>query len=76
MIMTEMEEKKQQESGSNQTNFILLGAVFGALAGAGAGFMLSKQLEEGQDIQLSAKDGLKIGGSMLALFKQISTLGK
>lgn len=74
--MTEMEEKKQQESGSNQSNFIFLGAVIGALAGAGAGFMLSQQLEEGQDIQLSAKDGLKIGGSMLALFKQISSLGK
>jgi len=74
--MTEMEKTPEQEIQGNGASFILLGAVIGALTGAGAGYMLSQRMEEDQEFQITAKDGLKIGGSVVALLRQVSTLGK
>ena len=38
--------------------------------------LLSKRIEEGEELQLTAGDGVKIGGSVIALLRQIATLGK
>lgn len=65
-----------QEGQSNFGLYILLGAILGALTGAGAGYLLSKRIEEGEELQLTAGDGVKIGGSVIALLKQIANLGK
>lgn len=65
-----------QEGQSSFGLFILLGAILGAITGAGAGYLLSKRIEEGEEIQLTAGDGVKIGGSVIALLRQISALGK
>ena len=65
-----------QEGQGNYGLYILLGAVLGALTGAGAGYLLSKRMEEGEEIQLTAGDGIKLGGSIIAFLRQISTLGK
>jgi hypothetical protein len=65
-----------QEGQESFGLYILLGAILGAITGAGAGYLLSKRLEEGEKIQLTAGDGIKIGGSIIAFLRQISTLGK
>jgi hypothetical protein len=64
-----------QENQSSFGLYILLGAIIGAITGAGAGYLLSRRIEEGEDLQLSAGDGIKIGGSIVALLRQISSLG-
>ena len=71
-LMNDENEGKQ----SNYGLYILLGAILGALTGAGAGYLLSRRIEEGEEVQLTAGDGIKIGGSLVALLRQISTLGK
>ncbi len=65
-----------QEGQSNFGLYILLGAILGALTGAGAGYLLSKRIEEGDELQLTAGDGVKIGGSVIALLRQITNLGQ
>jgi hypothetical protein len=65
-----------QEGQEKYGLYILLGAILGALTGAGAGYLLSKRINEGEEIQLTASDGIKLGGSIIAFMRQISTLGK
>jgi hypothetical protein len=64
----------------NQQNsyglYILLGAILGAITGAGAGYLLSRRIEEGEELQLTAGDGIKLGGSIITLLRQVSILGK
>ena len=67
------------ENQDNQNNFgmyILLGAIIGAITGAGAGYLLSQRIEEGEELQLTAGDGIKLGGSIITLLRQVSSLGK
>ena len=66
----------QEQAQENSMRFVFLGAILGALTGAGAGFILARRLEEGEEIQLTAGDGIKLGGSLIAFLKQISSLGK
>ena len=65
-----------QEGQNNSYLYILVGAILGAITGAGAGYMLSKRIDEGEGIQLTAGDGIKVGTSLIALFRQISNLGQ
>ena len=67
---------ESQEKQNNTGIFILLGAILGAITGAGAGYLLTKRIEEGEELQLTAGDGIKIGGSIITFLRQISTLGK
>jgi len=69
-----MNDEIQQEQ-NNYGLYILLGAILGAITGAGAGYLLTKRIEEGEDIQLTAGDGIKLGGSIVAFLRQISSLG-
>jgi len=69
-------ENQDQENQPSNFLFILLGALLGAITGAGAGFLLAKRIEEGEEIQLTAGDGIKIGGSIITFLRQISNLGK
>jgi len=69
-------DSENQEKDSSFGLYILLGGIIGAITGAGAGYLLSRRIEEGEDLQLTAGDGIKIGGSIVALLRQISTLGK
>jgi len=68
-------ENQDQEKQSNNFLYIILGAVLGAITGAGAGFLLAQRIEEGDEIQLTAGDGIKLGGSIIAFLRQISNLG-
>ena len=69
-----------KSENQDQTNsfglFILLGAILGAITGAGAGYLLSQRIKEGEDLQLTAGDGIKLGGSIITLLRQVSSLGK
>jgi hypothetical protein len=67
---------ENQENQNNYGLYIILGAILGAITGAGAGYLLSKRLEEGEDFQLTAGDGIKLGGSVIAFLRQVSSLGK
>jgi hypothetical protein len=69
-------ESENQAKPSNFGLFILLGAIIGAITGAGAGYLLSRRIEEGEELQLTAGDGIKLGGSIVTLLRQVSTLGK
>jgi len=64
------------EEQNNYGLYIILGAILGAITGAGAGYLLTKRIEEGEDIQLTAGDGIKLGGSIVAFLRQISSLGQ
>ena len=68
-------ENRDQEKQSSNFIYIILGAVLGAITGAGAGYLLNKRIEEGEEIQLTAGDGIKIGGSIITFLRQISSLG-
>jgi flagellar basal body-associated protein FliL len=68
-------ENQDQEKQSSSLMYIILGAVLGAITGAGAGYLLNKRIEEGEEIQLTAGDGIKIGGSIITFLRQISNLG-
>jgi hypothetical protein len=68
-------EYQDQEKQSSSLMYIILGAVLGAITGAGAGYLLNKRIEEGEEIQLTAGDGIKIGGSIITFLRQISNLG-
>ena len=68
-------ENQDQERQSNNFLYIILGAVLGAITGAGAGYLLSQRIDEGEEIQLTAGDGIKIGGSIISFLRQISSLG-
>ncbi len=65
-----------QDKQGNRGLYIILGALLGAITGAGAGYLLIKRIEEGEELQLTAGDGIKIGGSIIAFLRQMSTLGK
>jgi hypothetical protein len=67
---------ENQEGQINPGLYILLGAILGAITGAGAGYLLIKRIEEGEEIQLTAGDGIKLGGSIVAFLRQVSNLGK
>lgn len=68
-------ENQDQEKQSSNLIYIILGAVLGAITGAGAGYLLNKRIEEGEEIQLTAGDGIKIGGSIITFLRQVSNLG-
>lgn len=65
-----------QEKQSNYNLYIILGAIIGAITGASAGYLLVKRVEEGDEFQLTAGDGIKLGGTIVAFLRQVSTLGK
>lgn len=70
-----MNDENQEEQGSLGL-YIILGAILGAVTGAGAGYLLTKRIEEGEKFQLTAGDGIKIGGSIIAFLRQVSSLGQ
>ncbi len=71
-----MNDENQEGQGSFGL-YIILGAILGAVTGAGAGYLLTKRIEEeGEEIQLTAGDGIKIGGSIIAFLRQVSSLGQ
>jgi len=67
---------ENQDQGNSFGLYILLGAILGAITGAGAGYLLSQRIDEGEDLQLTAGDGIKLGGSIITMLRQVSNLGR
>ena len=67
---------ENQEGQESFGLYIILGSILGAVTGAGAGYLLTKRIEEGEKVQLTAGDGIKIGGSIIAFLRQVSSLGQ
>jgi 16S rRNA U1498 N3-methylase RsmE len=67
---------EEQGKQSNYNLYVILGAIIGAVTGASAGYLLVKRIEEGDEFQLTAGDGIKLGGTIIAFLRQVSTLGK
>jgi hypothetical protein len=65
-----------QSKQGNYSLYVILGAVLGAITGAGAGYLIVKRIEEGEEFQITPGDGIKLGGSIIAFLRQVSTLGK
>lgn len=69
-------DKELQIQDTDDSRIILIGALLGAVTGAGAGFLLAKRLEEEEDLRFTTRDGLKLGGAVFALLRQVSRFGK
>jgi hypothetical protein len=55
---------------------LLLGGLFGALTGLAAAYAIVRRAErEGEQLQLGASDGLKLGMDVLRFLRQVSSLG-
>ena len=60
----------------NQNVKILsLGTIIGALVGLGAAYLLLQRVDDGDDLNLSSKDGVKLGISVFSFFRQITQIG-
>ena len=68
--MTEKKEKDQN------TKIILLGAIIGALAGAGAAYLLSQGFDENEEFALAPADGVKLGVAAFSFLRKVTDLGK
>ncbi|MCJ7701245.1 MAG: hypothetical protein MUO62_06650 [Anaerolineales bacterium] len=63
-------------SAENQNVKILaLGTIIGALVGLGAAYLLVQRVEDEDNLQLSPKEGVKLGISVFSFFRQITQLG-
>jgi len=58
-----------------KNRILLIGAVLGAASGLLAAYMLLQRAEkEGQQIQFSAREGVKLGAMVFGLLRQIAQL--
>jgi hypothetical protein len=70
-----MESESIQNSWKSTT--LLIGAVLGALVGAGAAYLLVQRAErENQTVKLSTGEGIRLGLLVFGLLRQVSQLGE
>lgn len=59
-----------------QAKALLTGGVVGALVGVGAAYLYIRNIQEaGEEPQLGTKDALQLGVSVVALVRQIASMG-
>jgi glucokinase len=73
--MTESTELEMIETKNFKQRLLILGAVIGALTGLGAAYLISQRIDEDENLKLSAGEGVKLGISVFAFFRQIIQLG-
>ena len=60
---------------SKSTRTLVLGTLIGALTGAIASYLLVKRAEEqNAELQISPKNGVKLGVGIVSLFRLITSL--
>ena len=60
-----------------KTQTLVAGAVLGALVGLSAAYLLSQRVEkEGEALEMSAGEGVKLGLLVLGLLREITNLGE
>lgn len=76
--MGKAEELELVEDGglSWKAKALILGGAVGAAVGLGAAYLYIRNIEEaGEDPQLDTKDALTLGVAVVALVRQIASLG-
>jgi len=69
-----MENDKLMSVENQNVKILALGTLIGALVGLGAAYLLVQRLEEEGNLQLSPKEGVKLGISVFSFFRQITQL--
>lgn len=72
--MTENHEITQAEK-KWQTRILVIGAIVGALTGLGTAYLLIQRSEDGDGLNLTPGEGVKLGVSVFGFLRQISNLG-
>lgn len=66
----------EPSDGNWKRNFLLLGGLIGALIGLGGAYLMIREAEEeGVRPQIGASDGLRMGMTVMNLFRQIGKSG-
>ena len=73
--MTESTEIEIVATNNFKQRLLILGAIIGALTGLGAAYLLSQRIDEDENLNLSPGEGVKLGISIFAFFRQITQLG-
>jgi hypothetical protein len=70
-------DNSQPASENWKTQTLVIGAVVGALVGAGAAYLLTQRAERNQEaLKISAGDGVKLGVLVFGLLRQVAQLGE
>ncbi len=72
--MTDNQELSQKDKNW-QTRILVIGAIVGALTGLGTAYLLIQRSEEGESLNLTPGEGVKLGVSVFSFLRQISNLG-
>jgi hypothetical protein len=60
---------------NNHTRTLVLGAIIGAITGIIASYLLVKRADEqNTELQITPKDGVKLGVGIVSLFRLITSL--
>ena len=61
---------------NQNVKILALGTIIGALVGLGAAYLLLQRLDEDGDLNLSSKEGVKLGISVFSFLRQVTQLGE
>ena len=63
-------------SSNRNTNTLIIGAIIGALTGAGAAYLLVQSAKRNEDeVSMTTGEGLRLGFLILGLLRSIAALG-
>ena len=62
-------------TGNQNAKILALGTIVGALVGLGAAYLLLQRVDEQGELNMSPKEGVKLGISVFSFFRQITQLG-
>ena len=63
-------------SSNRNTNTLIIGAIIGALTGAGAAYLLVQRAKRNEDeVSVTTGEGLRLGFLILGLLRSIAVLG-
>ena len=63
-------------TGNQQGKILALGTLIGALVGLGAAYLILQRVDEGGELKLNSKEGVKLGISVFSFFRQLTQLGE
>lgn len=75
--MTEMntvEDVEITQADNWKPKVVIIGAAIGALIGLGTAFLLINRLEEGEQLEVSPAEGLKLGLAGLTFLRTVTQL--
>jgi glucokinase len=70
-----MTDNELTTTGNQNTKILALGTIIGALVGLGAAYLLLQRVEDEGGLDISPKEGVKLGISVFSFLRQITQLG-